>query len=101
MAESTFDVIVIGSGPGPYVTAVRAAQLGFRTAIVERAFLGGICSKLYSDQGPAALGGNLPLFAAREGLRAVGRQCEFRYGRSHQAFGGEVVFAGVGFEAAK
>ena len=44
MAENTFDVIVIGSGPGGYVTAIRAAQLGFRTAIVERSFLGGICS---------------------------------------------------------
>ena len=43
MAES-FDIIVIGSGPGGYVTAIRAAQLGFKTAIVERAFLGGICS---------------------------------------------------------
>ena len=38
-----FDVIVIGSGPGGYVTAIRAAQLGMKTAIVERAELGGIC----------------------------------------------------------
>ncbi|KAB2950519.1 MAG: dihydrolipoyl dehydrogenase [Rhizobiaceae bacterium] len=42
MAES-YDVIIIGSGPGGYVTAVRSAQLGFRTAIVEREHLGGIC----------------------------------------------------------
>ena len=42
MAES-FDIIIIGSGPGGYVTAIRAAQLGFKTAIVERAYLGGIC----------------------------------------------------------
>jgi dihydrolipoamide dehydrogenase len=40
----TFDIIIIGSGPGGYVTAIRAAQLGFRTAVVERDFLGGICS---------------------------------------------------------
>jgi dihydrolipoamide dehydrogenase len=39
-----FDIIIIGSGPGGYVTAIRAAQLGFKTAVVERAFLGGICS---------------------------------------------------------
>jgi dihydrolipoamide dehydrogenase len=39
----TYDVIIIGSGPGGYVTAVRSAQLGFRTAIVEREHLGGIC----------------------------------------------------------
>jgi dihydrolipoamide dehydrogenase len=43
MADTSFDLIVIGSGPGGYVTAIRAAQLGFKTAIVERAYLGGIC----------------------------------------------------------
>ncbi len=42
MAES-FDVIIIGSGPGGYVTAIRAAQLGFKVAIVEKQYLGGIC----------------------------------------------------------
>ncbi|RUM99356.1 dihydrolipoyl dehydrogenase [Pseudaminobacter arsenicus] len=42
MAEN-YDVIIIGSGPGGYVTAVRSAQLGFKTAIVEREHLGGIC----------------------------------------------------------
>lgn len=39
----TYDLIVIGSGPGGYVTAIRAAQLGMKTAIVERDRLGGIC----------------------------------------------------------
>ena len=43
MAETSFDIIIIGSGPGGYVTAIRAAQLGFKTAIVEREYLGGIC----------------------------------------------------------
>jgi dihydrolipoamide dehydrogenase len=43
MAETNFDIIIIGSGPGGYVTAIRAAQLGFKTAIVEREHLGGIC----------------------------------------------------------
>ena len=38
-----YDVIVIGSGPGGYVAAIRAAQLGYKTAIVERESLGGIC----------------------------------------------------------
>ena len=42
MAES-YDVIVLGSGPGGYVAAIRAAQLGLKTAIVERELLGGIC----------------------------------------------------------
>ena len=43
MAETSFDVIIIGSGPGGYVTAIRASQLGFKTAIIEREYLGGIC----------------------------------------------------------
>ena len=43
MADTSFDVIIIGSGPGGYVTAIRAAQLGFKTAIVEKSYLGGIC----------------------------------------------------------
>jgi len=38
-----FDIIVIGSGPGGYVTAIRASQLGFKTAIIEKESLGGIC----------------------------------------------------------
>jgi dihydrolipoamide dehydrogenase len=38
-----YDVLVIGSGPGGYVTAIRSAQLGFKTAVVEREHLGGIC----------------------------------------------------------
>ncbi len=43
MADTAFDIIIIGSGPGGYVCAIRAAQLGFKTAIVEREYLGGIC----------------------------------------------------------
>ncbi len=41
--ESAYDVIVIGSGPGGYVTAIRAAQLGFKTAVVEKDRVGGRC----------------------------------------------------------
>ncbi len=40
---SKYDIIVIGSGPGGYVTAIRASQLGFKTAIVEKENLGGVC----------------------------------------------------------
>ena len=39
----TYDVIIIGSGPGGYVAAIRAAQLGLKTAVVEKSYLGGIC----------------------------------------------------------
>ena len=43
MAGKSFDVVVIGAGPGGYVAAIRAAQLGLKTAIVEREHMGGIC----------------------------------------------------------
>jgi dihydrolipoamide dehydrogenase len=43
MADTAFDIVIIGSGPGGYISAIRAAQLGFKTAIIERDYLGGIC----------------------------------------------------------
>src|SRR5438445_140799 len=43
MPESAYDCIVIGSGPGGYVTAIRAAQLGMKTACIEREHVGGRC----------------------------------------------------------
>ncbi|MDP2373963.1 dihydrolipoyl dehydrogenase [Reyranella sp.] len=43
MAETNFDIIVVGGGPGGYVAAIRAAQLGLKTAVVEREHMGGIC----------------------------------------------------------
>ena len=38
-----YDVIVIGAGPGGYVAAIRSAQLGKKTALIENSFLGGVC----------------------------------------------------------
>jgi dihydrolipoamide dehydrogenase len=43
MADQSFDVVILGGGPGGYVAAIRAAQLGMKTALVERENLGGIC----------------------------------------------------------
>ena len=43
MSASKYDLIVIGAGPGGYVAAIRAAQLGEKVAIIEREHLGGIC----------------------------------------------------------
>ena len=43
MSILNYDVVIIGGGPGGYVTAIRSAQLGFKTAVVEREHLGGIC----------------------------------------------------------
>ena len=56
MGDTEFDLIVVGSGPGGYVAAIRARQLGLRTAIVERDQLGGICLNwgCIPDQGAAA-----------------------------------------------
>ncbi len=43
MPEASYDTIVVGSGPGGYVAAIRAAQLGMKTAVIEREFVGGRC----------------------------------------------------------
>jgi len=43
VADSNFDIVVVGGGPGGYVAAIRAAQLGMKTAVVEAQHLGGIC----------------------------------------------------------
>jgi dihydrolipoamide dehydrogenase len=43
MADTSFDLIVVGGGPGGYVAAIRAAQLGIKTAVIEREHMGGIC----------------------------------------------------------
>ena len=43
MSRNDFDVVVIGAGPGGYVAAIRSAQLGLKTAIVEKEHMGGIC----------------------------------------------------------
>ena len=43
MTECNFDIIVIGGGPGGYVAAIRASQLGLKVALIEREHIGGIC----------------------------------------------------------
>src|ERR1700731_4855898 len=43
MSSDPYDILIIGGGPGGYVAAIRAAQFGFKTAVVEREHLGGIC----------------------------------------------------------
>ncbi len=43
MADTSFDIVIVGGGPGGYVAAIRAAQLGMKTAVVERENMGGIC----------------------------------------------------------
>ena len=41
--NASYDVVIVGTGPGGYETAIRATQLGFKTAVIERDKLGGIC----------------------------------------------------------
>jgi len=82
MAESNFDILIVGAGPGGYVAAIRAAQLGFKTAVVEEKYLGGIC----------LIRGCIP-------TKALLRSAEiYRYMQHAKAYG---LSAGeVGFDAA-
>ena len=52
--HSTYDLIIIGSGPGGYVAAIRAAQLGMQVAVVEKEALGGVCLQRRSPRPLAA-----------------------------------------------
>jgi dihydrolipoamide dehydrogenase len=73
MAESAFDVVVIGSGPGGYVAAIRAAQLGLKTACVEkRETLGGTCLNLGCIPSKALLYSSEVFDEARHGMAIHG-----------------------------
>jgi dihydrolipoamide dehydrogenase len=84
MAESSYDCIVIGSGPGGYVAAIRAAQLGKKTAVVERDKLGGRCL-------------NYACIPAKAVLRSADLLAEIREADEYglNVSGVEVDFAGV------
>ncbi len=83
MAETSFDVIIIGGGPGGYVTAIRAAQLGLKTCVVEKQHLGGICLNW----------GCIP-------TKALLRSAEiFHYMNHAEDYG--LSAKGIGFDAAK
>jgi pyruvate/2-oxoglutarate dehydrogenase complex dihydrolipoamide dehydrogenase (E3) component len=72
---NNYDVIIIGSGPGGYIAAIRAAQLGLKTAVVEREHLAGICLELglHPDQGAAAFGGSAASERTCQELRSQAR----------------------------
>src|SRR5512140_1238183 len=73
MAESTFDLIVIGSGPGGYVAAIRAAQLGMKTACVEKyPALGGTCLNVGCIPSKALLDSSEHFHLARHGFAQHG-----------------------------
>src|SRR4051794_29616806 len=79
MPESRYDRIVIGSGPGGYVAAIRAAQLGMKTAVVEREFIGGRCL-------------NIACIPAKAMLRAADVLRELEDGSEFGVNAGEVSF---------
>lgn len=84
MPESRYDCIVIGSGPGGYVAAIRAAQLGMKTAVVEREFIGGRCL-------------NIACIPAKAVLRAADVASEVRHAGDFgvKVSEPEIDFAGV------
>src|SRR5919108_4213020 len=79
MPESRYDCIVIGSGPGGYVAAIRAAQLGMKTTCVEREFVGGRCL-------------NVACIPAKAMLRAADVLTELRDGAEFGVEAGDVAF---------
>ena len=87
MSETTYDVIVIGGGPGGYVAAIRAAQLGLKTALVEREHLGGVCLNWGCIPSKALLRNAeiAELLAARQRLRLFVRQPQARLRGGPQA----------------
>ena len=73
MEETTYDLVIIGGGPGGYVAAIRAAQLGFRTACIEkRGRLGGTCLNIGCIPSKALLNSSERFTEARQGMAAHG-----------------------------
>jgi dihydrolipoamide dehydrogenase len=69
MADTQYDVAVIGAGPGGYVAAIRAAQLGMKAAVIERGELGGVCLNIGCIPTKAMLHSAALLDEAKEGKR--------------------------------
>jgi dihydrolipoamide dehydrogenase len=65
MSETFYDLVVIGAGPGGYVAAIRAAQLGMRVACVERQFVGGTCLNIGCIPSKALLDSSLKYYEAK------------------------------------
>src|SRR4051812_640161 len=72
MSEAHFDLVVIGAGPGGYVAAIRAAQLGMKTACVEREFLGGTCLNVGCIPSKALLDSSERYYAAKNSFAKHG-----------------------------
>src|SRR6478672_5702813 len=80
-ADSDFDLVIIGAGPGGYVAAIRAAQLGMRVACVEREYLGGTCLNVGCIPSKAMLDSSEKFHAAKtsfakHGIKITGLQLD-------------------------
>jgi dihydrolipoamide dehydrogenase len=100
MAESSYDCIVIGSGPGGYVAAIRAAQLGLKTAVVERDKLGGRCLNYACIPAKAVLRSADLLSEIREagdfGLKVSGVEVDYAAVQARRAKVVTTLTSGVG-----
>src|SRR2546423_12952156 len=98
MADRSFDTIVIGSGPGGYVAAIRAAQLGKRTAVVERDEVGGRCLNYACIPAKALLRSADLLSEVRDaeefGLRVAGVEVDFAAVQVRRAKGVSTLTSG-------
>jgi dihydrolipoamide dehydrogenase len=100
MTESAYDCIVIGSGPGGYVAAIRAAQLGLKTAVVERDKLGGRCLNYACIPAKAVLRSADLLSEIREseefGLKVSGVEVDYAAVQARRAKVVSTLTSGVG-----
>ena len=82
MSDTQYDIVVIGAGPGGYVAAIRAAQLGLKTAVVERQYWGGVCLNIGCIPAKALLHTADLLEEARDGKRfgVVAQQVSLDWG---------------------
>jgi dihydrolipoamide dehydrogenase len=100
MPESAYDCIVIGSGPGGYVAAIRAAQLGLKTAVVERDKLGGRCLNYACIPAKAVLRSADLLSEIREaeefGLKVSGVEVDYAAVQARRAKVVSTLTSGVG-----
>ncbi|HTD07693.1 MAG TPA: dihydrolipoyl dehydrogenase [Solirubrobacteraceae bacterium] len=100
MAESSYDCIVIGSGPGGYVAAIRASQLGLKTAVVERDKLGGRCLNYACIPAKAVLRSADLLSEIREaeefGLKVSGVEVDYAAVQARRAKVVSTLTSGVG-----
>jgi dihydrolipoamide dehydrogenase len=100
MTESAYDCIVIGSGPGGYVAAIRAAQLGLKTAVIERDKLGGRCLNYACIPAKAVLRSADLLSEIREseefGLKVAGVEVDYAAVQARRAKVVSTLTSGVG-----